>query len=39
MGTGIFLWDGREVDEETIKHYIETQGIEERAENFKVVEE
>lgn len=38
-GRGYFCGTVGEVDEETIKHYIETQGIEERAENFKVVEE
>ena len=38
MGEGIFLWNGREVDEETIKKYIETQGKEEKDDNFEIVE-
>ena len=38
-GRGYFCGTVGEVDEETIKHYIETQGVDETDENFKIVEE
>lgn len=36
VGEGIFLWNGGEVDEESIKKYIETQRKEEKDDSSAV---